>query len=67
MVVVSKNMYIDGLDEIVDKSNNIYHKTKKWYLLTLIRVHIFTWMLVIMIKILNSKLLIMREYQNTET
>ena len=29
MVVVSKNMYIDGLDEIVDKSNNIYHKTKK--------------------------------------
>ena len=67
MAAVSKNMYIGDLDEIVNKSNNIYHKTKKWYLLTLIRVHIFTWMLVIMIKILNSKLLIMREYQNTET
>lgn len=67
MAVVSKNMYIGDLDEIVDKSNNIYHKIKKWYLLTLIGVHIFTCMLVIMIKILNSKLLIMREYQNTET
>ena len=29
MAVVSKNMYIGDLDEIVDKSNNIYHKIKK--------------------------------------
>ena len=29
MTAVSKNVYIDELDEIVDKYSNIYHKTIK--------------------------------------
>ena len=29
MTAISKNMYFDGLNDIVDKYNNTYHKTIK--------------------------------------
>ena len=29
MIAISKNVYVDALDDIVDKYNNIYHKTNK--------------------------------------
>ena len=47
MTAVSKNVYIDKLDNIVNEYNNILKK--------------------LMIKILNLKLVIMLEYQNTKT
>ena len=29
MIAISKNVYVDALDDIVDKYNNIYHKTNR--------------------------------------
>ena len=53
MTSISKNVYIDKLDNTVKKYNNIYHSTIK---LTLVKK--------LIIKILNSKLVILLEYQN---
>ena len=36
MTSISKNVYIDKLDEIVNKYNNIYHRTIEAYLLIFI-------------------------------
>ena len=58
---VSKNVYIDKLDEIVNKYNNAYHRTIK------MNMHILNLMKKVMTKILNLKLVIMLEYQNTKT
>ena len=58
---VSKNVYIDKLDEIVNKYNNAYHRTIK------MNIHILNLMKKVMTKILNLKLVIMLEYQNTKT
>ena len=58
---VSKNVYIDKLDEIVNKYNNAYHRTIK------MNIHILNMMKKVMTKILNLKLVIMLEYQNTKT
>ena len=58
---VSKNVYIDKLDEIVNKYNNAYHRTIK------MNTHILNLMKKVMTKILNLKLVIMLEYQNTKT
>ena len=58
---VSKNVYIDKLDEIVNKYNNAYHRTTK------MNIHILNLMKKVMTKILNLKLVIMLEYQNTKT
>ena len=59
ITTVSKNVYIDKLDDIVNKYNNTCHRTKIIHILTLLKK--------LMIKILNFKLLIMLEYQNTKT
>ena len=58
---VSKNVYIDKLDEIVNKYNNAYHRTIK------MNIHMLNLMKKVMTKILNLKLVIMLEYQNTKT
>ena len=53
---ISKNVYIDELDDIVNKYHNIYDGTIKWNLLTLVKK--------LIIKILNLKLVILLEHQN---
>ena len=47
---ISKNVYIDKLDDIANEYNNIYHRTKI--------IHVFTLMKKLMIKILSLKLVI---------
>ena len=68
MTSTSKNVYIDKLDDIVNKCNNTYHRIMKMkpvdvkpstYILTLIKK--------IIGKVLNLKLVIMLEYQNIKT
>ena len=56
MTDVSQNVYVDKLDNIINEYNNTYHRTIKMTLL-----------MMLMIKILNLKLVIMLEYQNTKT
>ena len=67
MTSISKNVYIDKLDEIINKYSNIYHSTIKMK-----PADVNSSTLLILIKeiienILNLKLLIMQEYQNTNT
>ena len=66
MTAVSKNVYIDKLNDIVNEYKNTYHRTK-WSLLKLKTMHILTLLKKLMIKILNLKLVIMLEYQNAKT
>ena len=56
-------MYIDKFD-IVNEYNNTYHRTIKMKLKI---IHILTLLKTLMTKILNLKLVIKLEYQNTET
>ena len=53
---ISKNVYIDELDDIVNKYHNTYDGKIKWNLLTLVKK--------LIIKILNLKLVILLEHQN---
>ena len=62
MTSVSKNAYIDKLDDIVNKYNNIYYSTIRMKPVDVNETHILS--LVKTIKILNLKLLILLEYQN---
>ena len=67
MTSISKNVYIDKLDDIVDEYNNTYHTTIK---MKPIGVKDNTYIVLVkklIIKILNLKLVIMLEYQNTKT
>ena len=59
MTSMSKNVYIDKLDDIVNKYNNAYHKTIKMKLLMLKIIQILILIKKLMIKILNLKLVIM--------
>ena len=67
MTSVSKNVYIDKLDDIIDKYNDTYHSTIK---MKAVEVKLNTYLdcskvvKKLMIKILNLKLVIMLEYQN---
>ena len=67
MTSVSKNVYIDKLDYIIDKYNDTYHSTIK---MKAVEVKSNTYLdcskvvKKLMIKILNLKLVIMLEYQN---
>ena len=61
MTSVSKNIYIDKLDDKVNKYSNTYHSTIK---MKSINVNILTLVKEIMKKILNLKLVILLEYQN---
>ena len=59
MASVSKNAYVDKLDDIVGEYNNTYHRTIKMNLLMLKIIHILILRKELMIKILNLKLVIM--------
>ena len=67
MTSVSKNVYIDKLDDIIDKYNDTYHSTIK---MKAVEVKSNTYLDCskvvnkLMIKILNLKLVIMLDYQN---
>ena len=68
MTSILKNVYIDNLEDIVNKYNNTYHsiiKMKpvdvKW------ETYIDSSKKKLIIKILNSKLVILVEYQNIKT
>ena len=60
-------MYIDKLDDIVNKYNNTYHRTIKMKPIDVSQTHILTLVKKLMIKILNLKLVILLEYQNIKT
>ena len=62
MTSISKNKYIDKLDDIVNKYNNTKHRTIK--MKPIKDIHILTLVKRLMIIILNLKLVIMREYRN---
>ena len=61
-------MYIDKLDDIVNKYNNAYHITTK---MKPVDVKPSTYILILakklVMKILNLKLVILLEYQNIKT
>ena len=61
---VSKNVYIDKIDGILNKYNNIYPSTIK---MKHTYFHIFSLVTKFMKKILISKLVILLEYQNIKT
>ena len=66
MTSVSKNVYIDKLNDIVNKHNNAYHSTIKMESVD-VKSNIYTYILnlvkKLIIKILDSKLVILLEYQ----
>ena len=60
MISISKNVYIDKLDNIVNKYNNTYHSTSKMKPVDIkLNTYILTLVKKLMIKILNLKLVIM--------
>ena len=60
MTAVSKNVYIDKLDDIVNKCNNTYHRVIKMKPVDVKgSIYILIVVLKTMIKILNFKLVIM--------
>ena len=66
MTAVSKNVYIDKLDDIVNKYNNACHRTIKMKP-TDVKDNTYIDSIKEVKKILHFKLLIMLEYQNTKT
>ena len=66
MTSISKNVYIDKLDNIVRKYNSTYHTSIKMRPVVLKIIHILILKKKSMIKILNLKLVVMQEFQNTK-
>ena len=67
MTSISKNVYIDKLDDIVKTYNNTYHNTIKMKLVD-VKSNTYTdSRKELIIKILNLKLVILLEYQNIKT
>ena len=66
MTSISKNVYFDVLDDIVDKYNNTYHNTIKMKPINLKIIILLNTMKNLMRKILNLKQTIMLEYQITK-
>ena len=64
MTSISKNIYIDKLDDIVNEYNNTYHSTIKMKPVDVNQAHILTLVQKIIIKTLNLKLVIFLECQN---
>ena len=58
MTSVSKNVYIDKLDDIVDEYNNTYHRIIKMKPVMLKIIHILILRKKLMMKILNLKLVV---------
>ena len=63
MTSISKNVYIDKLDDIVNKYNT-YHRTIK---MKPVNVKPSAYLKKLMMKLLNLKLVILLEYQNIKT
>ena len=62
MTAISKNVYINNLDDIENEYNNTYHRTIKMkHILTYkhILMHMLTLKKKLMMKVLNLKLVIM--------
>ena len=66
MTTVSKNIFFGVLDDIVDNYNNTYHRTIKMKPIE-VKPDSYVKYMVLMEKILNFKLVIMLEFQNTKT
>ena len=64
MTSLPKNVYIDKLDDVVNKYNITYYNTIK---MKPVDTHILTLVKKLMIKIVNLKLVILLEYQNIKT
>ena len=62
MTAISKNVYFDVLDDIVDKYNNTVHRAIKTKPIEVTSE--YNIMKFLMKKILNLKLVILSEYQN---
>ena len=58
MTLISKNVYIDKLDDIVNKCNNTYDRTIKMKPVVLKIIHILTLVKRLMTKIQSLKLVI---------
>ena len=56
---VSKNVYVDKLDDIVNEYNNTYHRTINMKSVNVKIIHILILRKKLMIKILNLRLVIM--------
>ena len=67
MTSVSKNVYIDKSDNIVNKCSNKYHDTMKMKPVDVQSSRYIDFTVEKMIKILNLKLVIMKEHQNIKT
>ena len=63
MISVSKNVYIDKLDNVVNKCNKKYHSTIKIKPFD-VKSNTLTLVKKLIIKILNLKLVALLEYQN---
>ena len=71
MTAASKNVYIDKIGGIFNECNNTYHRRTKMNTIN-VKYNTYidelkTLLKNLMIKILNLKLVIMLEYQNTKT
>ena len=64
---ISKNVYIDKLDDLVNKYNNTYHSTIKMKPVDVKSNTYITLVKKLMKKILNLKLVIFLEYQSIKT
>ena len=64
ITLLSKSVFIDKLDDIVNKCNNTYHSTIKIKPVNVKSSTILTLVKKVIIKILNLKLVILLEYQN---
>ena len=64
MTSISKNVFIDEIDDIVNKYNNTYHRTIKTKLVAVKPNTYINSSKKLMMKILNSKLMLLLEYQN---
>ena len=67
MTAVRKNVYFDVLDDIVDKYNNTVHRSIKMKPTDVTSDSYAEYNEYVNEKSLNSKLLIMLEFQNTKT
>ena len=59
MTSISKNVYIDKLDDIVNKYNNTHHRTIKMKPIDVKTTHILTLVKKLMIEAINLKSVIM--------
>ena len=64
MTLISKNMYINKLGDIVNKYNNTYHNTIKMKPVDVRSRTYIDFDKKIIVKVLDLKLMIMLEYQN---